>query len=261
MSNYRIVKSVLPKNEDGSPMRKYSNMDPPNDRPNYESLQINDEYKGYKHIVYTPIDLPKLNVDLDQVLDLINDALLEKIYPGTTFGCHHGAGKVLFLKQNKFREAHGDGEWFDWVDEEMPHVKEFINLLPYKTIRQLSFVAPPGPTPAHYDEPYWGDSFMPQQSPSCYRIRWSKVTQPEKEVFFITKDSGETKYYPYLPSETDTFVYDGSVYEHGADQGFSMNERCQIIVSGVLDIEKHHALLDKSIEKYKDFAIYDANFR
>jgi len=257
MSKYKVVKTVLTKNKDGTPVRKYSNMDPPEDRPNYASLQINEDYQGYKGIVYTPIDLPKLEVDMDQVFELINDPLLEQVYPGTTFGCHHGAGKVLFLKENKFREPHGDGQWFEWVEEEMPHVKDFIDRLPYKTIRQLSFVAPPNATPAHYDEPYWGNEFMPKQSPSCYRIRWSKVTNPEEEVFFMTKDSGETKYYPYLPPETNTFVYDGSVWEHGADKGFAINDRCQIIISGVLDIKKHQFLLDKSILKYSDCVLYN----
>ena len=58
-----------------------------------------------------------------------------------------------------------------------------------------------------------------------------------------------------LPTETNTFVYDGSVWEHGADRGFPMHERCQIIISGILDIEKHHALLDKSIGSVKTISI------
>lgn len=252
---YRIEKHCVDVSK-----RKYSNLDPPGDRPTYDMLQINNEYLGYKGIVYTPIDMPFLKVDTQQVYDLRTSEALLKEYPGTTFGCGHGAGEVLFLKENYFREPEGNGEWFGWVEKEMPHVKEFVESLPYKSIRQLSFVAPPGPTVAHYDEPLNATPYMIPQSPSCYRIRWSHVTDPEHEVFYLTKDSEATKIYPVLPPETNTFVYDGSVWEHGADQGFPMYDRCQIIISGLLDIEKHHALLDKSIEKYKDYVIYDQEF-
>ena len=257
MLRYRIHKSKLNYNVDGTPIRKYSNLDPVGDRPSYDMLQINNEYLGYKGIVYTPIDVPILQVDTQQVYDLrTSEALLEQ-YPGTTFGCGHGAGEVLFLKRNHFNEPEANGEWFGWVEKEMPHVKDFIEKLPYKSIRQLAFVAPPGPTRSHYDEPFSATKLMIPQSPSCYRIRWSHVTQPENEVFYLSRDSEATKIYPMLPLTTTTFVYDGSVWEHGADKGFPMHDRCQIIISGILDIEKHHALLDKSIEKYKDYVIYD----
>jgi len=256
MLRYRIEKHAVDVSQ-----RKYSNLDPPGDRPTYDMLQINNEYFGHKGIVYTPIDMPVLEVDTQQVYDLRTSEALFKEYPGTTFGCEHGAGEVLFLKHNHFNEPEMDGEWYGWVEKEMPHVKEFIEKLPYKSICQLSFVAPPGPTVAHYDQPLNATSLMIPQSPSCYRIRWSHVTKPEEEVFYLSRDSEATKIYPMLPAETNTFVYDGSVWEHGADKGFPMYERCQIIISGILDIEKHHALLDKSIEKYKDFVIYDEDFR
>tara|TARA_B110000858_G_C17429659_1_gene304879 strand:- start:237 stop:554 length:318 start_codon:yes stop_codon:yes gene_type:complete len=102
--------------------------------------------------------------------------------------------------------------------------------------------------------------YLQAGAPSQYRIRWSNVTTPEDEVFFLTKDSGATKVYPVLPPETNTFVYDGSVWEHGADRGFKNTDRMQIIISGVLDEERHHQLLDKSIETYNDYVIYDKDF-
>ena len=173
MLRYRIEKHIVDISQ-----RKYSNLDPPGDRPTYDMLQINDPYKGYKDVVYTPIDMPKLKVDKQQVYDLRTSETLLKEYPGTTFGCGHGAGEVLFLKHNHFNEPEMDGEWFGWVDKEMPHVREFIEELPYKTIRQLSFVAPPAATSAHYDEPLNATPLMIAQSPSCYRIRWSDVTEP-----------------------------------------------------------------------------------
>ena len=39
-----------------------------------------------------------------------------------------------------------------------------------------------------------------------------------------------------------------------------MNERALIVMSGILDIPKHHKLLDKSMKKYKDYILHDKNF-
>jgi len=51
-----------------------------------------------------------------------------------------------------------------------------------------------------------------------------------------------------------------SVYEHGADKGFQMRDRSQLVISGCLDIEEHHVLLDKSIEKYKEYYLTNKYF-
>lgn len=252
---YKITKNKL-EYKNNIPVRSYQNIDPPGDRDTYDKLQINDRYLGYKNIVYTPISMPLIDVDLEHVETLRNDLKME----WSTYGCEHGAGKVLLLMENNFLSPHANSSWFEWVDQEIPHIKEFIQQLPFKTIRQCSFVSPPNASNPHYDEPINMINILRKQSPSQYRIRWSKVTGPKNEVFYLTKDSGETKIYPELPTDTNTFVYDGSVYEHGADKGFQMRDRSQLVISGCLDIEKHHVLLDKSIEKYKEYYLTNKYF-
>ena len=69
-------------------------MDPHNDRPDYDHLQIHDQYVGYRDAFYTPIDMPKIEVDLDHIESLWSDPTMEK---GTTAGTI-AVGKVLFLK-------------------------------------------------------------------------------------------------------------------------------------------------------------------
>ena len=257
---YRIHKNIIDVDENGIPIRKYSNQDPPGDRDCYEKLQINNVYTGYKDVIWTPIDLPILDIDLDIVNNLWKHTDFLKINPQCSYGCRYGAGLVLFLVENGFTQPTQSSPWFDWVEKYIPHVKEFILKLPFKSIRQCSFVQPPSSTLPHYDEPINMVPYLQDGAPCQYRIRWSKVTNPENEVFFMTKDSGKTKVYPVLPTTTNTFVYDGSVWEHGADKGFDSDDRMQLIISGIVDKEKHHRLLDKSIEKYKDWVIYDAEF-
>jgi hypothetical protein len=238
------------------PKRDYVNLDPPEDRDTYKKLQIHNKYLGYKDIVYTPIDIPYIDVDIKHIESLWSDPKMEE---GTTAGTI-AVGKVLFLKKNKYLTPYGDGEWFDWVYKEIPHIKEFIKKLPFISIRQCAFVQPPKPVPPHYDEPKIMLDILKKQSPSQYRIRWSKITNNENEYFYLTKNSGETKIYPYLPKDTNTFVYDGSVYEHGSDKGGIMSERLQIVMSGILDVEKHQSLLDRSIKKYKDYYLTSEYF-
>ena len=73
MLRYRIEKHAVDVSQ-----RKYSNLDPPGDRPTYDMLQINNEYLGHKGIVYTPIDMPVLEVDTQQVYDLRTSEALFK---------------------------------------------------------------------------------------------------------------------------------------------------------------------------------------
>ena len=248
---YRIEKRIVDVSK-----RKYVNMDPHNDRPDYDHLQIHEEYKGYKDAIYTPIDMPKIDVDLDHIESLWADPNMEE---GTTAGTI-AVGKVLFLKKNMFTYVDGNPPWYAWAKQEIPHICDFIDQLPFKSIRQCAFVQPPDVTPPHYDEPLTMTPHLIDSAPSQYRIRWSKVTDKDNEIFYMSKDSGATKIYPVLPDETNTYVYDGSVWEHGTDRGFKMNERALIVMSGIIDIPKHHALLERSMNKYKDFVLYDKEF-
>ena len=248
---YRVEKRTVDVSK-----RKYVNMDPHNDRPDYDHLQIHNEYKGYQDAIYTPIDMPRIDMDLEHIKSLWADPKMEE---GTTAGTI-AVGRVLFLKKNMYREIDGDAPWFDWAKSEVPELCDFIDQLPFKTMRQCAFVQPPGITPPHYDEPIYMTPHLRDSAPSQYRIRWSNVTNPDEEIFYMSKDSGATKVYPVLPEETNTYVYDGSVWEHGTDRGFTMDQRALIVMSGVVDIPKHQQLLKLSMDKYKDYVLHDRQF-
>ncbi len=249
---YRIKKEIVDVSK-----RAYVNMDPNNDRPDYDHLQIHDEYVGYDDIIYTPLDLPKVDVDLQSIYDKWADPNMEE---GTTAGTI-AVGKVLFLRKNMYLHLDADADWFDWALKDVPELCKWIDNLPFKTMRQCAFVQPPNLTPPHYDEPGYMTPHLREAAPAQYRIRWSNVTNTDNEIFYLSKDSGATKVYPVLPEGTQAYVYDGSVWEHGTDRGFKMNERALIVMSGILDIPLHHALLDKSIAKYSDYVIRDKDIR
>ena len=55
-------------------------------------------------------------------------------------------------------------------------------------------------------------------------------------------------------------AYDGTVYEHGADAGYQPKDRIQLMPMGTLNVSKWHEVLDRSIEKYKDYIITEDHF-
>jgi hypothetical protein len=250
--NYRIKKVQLEYNSDGTPVREYLNNDPgiPGlDRPTYQDLSIHDNYEGYRDIVWTPLDLPVLDVDIDHVYELKQSETFQTTYQTAN------VGTLLFLKDNCCGRAGINPDWHDFAMIEFPQVVEMVNSLPFQTIHQIFFVQTPREIPAHYDEEKALVPLLRKQAPSHLHFRWSKVTDWRNEYFYMTKDSGATRVFPMLPPTTNSFAYDGGTYEHGVERGFSITERLQLVIHGVYDLPKWHSLLEKSFQTYKEYTI------
>lgn len=258
-SNFRIKRNQIQYNEDGTPVRRYLNDDPgcmiKVDRPSYEYLSLNDEYTGYRDIVWTPIDLPKLDIDMDHIAELAEDPVLQKFYYQTK-----NVGQLTFLKPNHCGMAGDNPDWYDFALEQLPEVIEYIETLPFETIHQAFFVQSPRAIPAHYDEELGMSKILKLQAPSHLHFRWSRVTDWRNEHFYMTRDSDATQVFPMLPPETNAFAYDGAVFEHGVERGFSIRERVQLVIHGVYDLTEWHELLEKSWQKYKEYAITTEHF-
>jgi hypothetical protein len=258
-ANYHIKKNDIKFNEDGIPIRRYLNDDPgcavKIDRPTYEYLSIDEEYTGYRDMVWSPIDLPILDIDMDQIATLAEDPDLQK-----NFYVTKNTGSLIFLKPNQCGMAGEHPDWFDFAKEELGHVVDYIENLPFETIHQAFFVQAPSAIPAHYDEELGMAEVLKLQAPSHLHFRWSKVTDWREEHFYMTKNSDATQVYPMLPPETNAFAYDGAVYEHGVNRGFDMRDRVQLVVHGVYDMPKWHKLLEKSWNRYKEYAITTEHF-
>ena len=257
--NFRIKRNNIEYTPDGLPAREYLNDDPgcklKVDRPSYEYLSLDEEYTGYRDMVWTPIDLPYLDVDMDHVVSLAEDPALQHHYYNTK-----NVGQLTFLKPNRCGMAGENPNWFEFAKQELPDIIDYIEDLPFLTIHQAFFVQAPKAIPAHYDEELGMADVLKSQAPSHLHFRWSKVTDWRNEHFYMTKNSDETQVYPMLPPETNAFAYDGAIYEHGVNRGFKMNERMQLVIHGVYDLPKWHDLLDNSWNNYKEYAITPEHF-
>lgn len=258
-ANYRIKKYQLEYNEQGIPIRQYLNNDPGNpgpDRPGWDDLSLNDQYDGYRNMVWTPIDLPYLDVDIDHVADVHEDMSKQKDFYET-----ENVGTLVFLKKNCCGQPGDNPAWYDWVKTEFPHVIDYVDTLPFKSIHQIFFVQSPKAIPVHYDEEKSMLHILRAQAPSHLHFRWSKVTDWRNEHFYMSRDSGATRVFPMLPPDTNAFAYDGGTFEHGVEQGFGYRERAQLVIHGVYDIPKWHAILERSWQKYKDYALTENHFK
>jgi hypothetical protein len=258
-NNFHIKRNQIEYLPDGSPARRYLNDDPGGaikvDRPTFEHLSLDEEYNGYRDMVWTPIALPIIDIDMNHVADLAEAPELQK-----NFYVTKNVGSLIFLKPNQCGMAGKDPAWYDFATQELPDIVDYIDTLPFKTIHQAFFVQSPNAIPAHYDEEHGMAEILKRQAPSHLHFRWSKVTDWQNEHFYMTKDSDATQVYPMLPPSTNAFAYDGAVYEHGVNRGFSMRDRLQLVIHGTYDMPRWHALLEKSWEEYKEYAITTQHF-
>ena len=258
IDNFRITRHQLEYDENNIPTRQYLNNDPGNpgpDRPSWEDLSLHNEYVGYRDMVWTPIDLPYLDIDLARIARIHNDQQKQKDFYET-----ENVGTLMFLKSNNCGTPGSSPEWFDWARDEFPDLIEYVEALPFKSIHQIFFVQTPTPIPPHYDEEKLLEGLLQAQAPSHLHFRWSNVTHWRNEHFYMSKDSGATRIFPMLPPETNAFAYDGATFEHGVDKGFSFTDRAQLVIHGVYDLPLWHELLEKSYQRYKEYAITTSHF-
>ena len=249
-------------------------------------VNYNSPYTGYKGVVWTPLDLPYLDVDLDKLWDLwdrVNKGKVKGVASPwfdnkpedlnssrhTKFdktlpevNDHDYRNLIVNSAEGSYHSADIKGEWKEFMHDEFPQVVEWMEAMPWDNIRWCGFVGRDthgvGP---HYDEYRPLRPLLPPQEPSQVRVRWSKVTDWKKEHLYFTKDHAETRLYPMLPPDTNSMAYDGTVHEHGADAGYHPTQRIQLMPMGTLNVPKWHELLERSIEKYKDYVITEDFFK
>lgn len=131
-------------------------------------------------------------------------------------------------------------------EKTFPGIAQCIKQLPFKQLTVSGMLYQMGEIPLHQDA---YDTNNPTE-PRRYTIY---LTDPRYNTFyFSTDDSGENKVYPNLI--TPCFAFNNSDVWHGA----IATNRPKIILTtaGIIDNDKHEALIKRSLEKYKDYALY-----
>jgi hypothetical protein len=212
-------------------------------------------------LVYLPIDIPMPILDEQKILDWFEShKLLDQDYWEYQQGRHAWAMTSACSQPNDWRrydaemwanrrqEGNNTGVLFHpGFAEEFPELANCIKQLPFTQLTVSGMLYQLNEIPAHQDT---FDPRLPTE-PRRYTIY---LTAPEHNTFYVSKTADSEKILINIDPNYSCFVFNNTDCWHGALK----NDRPKIILTtaGILDNEKHEALLARSLKKFKDQAVY-----
>lgn len=184
------------------------------------------------NILWLPIDLPKFPLpELDMETH--------------TSWAHWDFAKLTTNQETPYSESH-------FKDDVNSVLKDWFSNFPYKTIRNIKFNIQKDVVSDHIDftrpdidpELHLNNS---QNEPCGYRIL---VRGNRKDSMYVI-DNGK-KIYAEMPDDTDVYVLGHTSTLHGVDYEPG---RVTIFTHFEIDTVKHQLLIERSLEKYKNYAI------
>jgi len=139
------------------------------------------------------------------------------------------------------------------IEPNNPEIKFIIDQLAFSSVSLIKYNVQNVDIPPHIDvQPDYVNSnkeyrHIRENEPAGYRIVLSGSTD-KLEVF-----DGRDWKVAYLPSCPFAYVLNSTIVKHRV---IGESGRRTLYFRGLLDVEKHRALLKKNLEKYKDYAIY-----
>jgi len=131
--------------------------------------------------------------------------------------------------------------------ENFPELIDLIHRLPFKEILGAVLNLHVNDLPPHRDEIINTDIFGPER----YNVL---LTQHyNQESFFICKEVDSEKIYPKITEEHPVYAFNNNLIYHGADK--VLDGRVILICGGILDPDKHSELINRSLNKFKDYVI------
>ena len=198
--------------------------------------------KSEKKLIWCPIDIPKFPYpDFD--------------LPSSFTRWAYWDFKKITKQEGRFNYAISEIESI--IYEEYPDLIEWINLFPFKTIRLIKFNIQIEDCPTHIDFRYencktdadkelWNNNSI--NEPCGYRT----LISGSKTNMQYAIHNGE-KIYTTIPDDTDTFILNSTTLLHGVD---AEPGRKLIYMHFEIDTSTNEKVIQSSLEKYSDYAIY-----
>ena len=219
--------------------------------------------KDGKKLLYVPIDI---EVELPSEEDLLdfhnNNCYTSNDYEDYLDGRHNFcliASRHNFedwrswpheiyndkAKYKQLLEGHNELFWAKGFRERFPQLTALINAAPFKQIAGVGFMLQMGPYRAHNDSKDPTDPLEPRRYNAL-------LTNPAHNTFWLEAD-GE-KIYPKVDPKYPMFAFNNTDVKHGTNDITGL----KIVMAwmGVIDHEKHEALINRSVEKFRDKAIW-----
>jgi hypothetical protein len=210
-------------------------------------------------IVYTPIDIPCRVPSQELLVDYIKNnhmTNLEETYGYTSLLACIAARYPVHDWRNAndvFGEAnyelHEEHQLFfpPNVTNLFPELFDILHSLPYKQIIGAALSLHTNYLAPHDDAP---DTNYPS-SPERYNV----LLTPHygQDSFFLCKEINGSRDYPAILKDYPIYAFNNKDIYHGADP--VLDNRVIMICAGIIDEEKHQALITRSSEKFKDYVI------
>lgn len=188
-----------------------------------------------KNLLWCPIDLPR-------VPNSFNECVGEK---------------WLFWNKTNFTKKqetpYDNTQWSQYALERYPEFIKWFECLPYKSIRNVKFNVQMEAVKSHID--FTKPKLKPElfennvdNEPCGYRIL---IAGKRSNALYVI-DNGN-KIYCDMPNDTDVYVLGHTSTLHGVEDDPG---RQTIFIHIEIDSEKHSNILRRSIEKYKQYAIW-----
>jgi len=210
-------------------------------------------------IVYTPVDLPCQIPNHDLLVDYINNNHMSNLTE--TYG--YTSLLAAIVSRHPVEDWRNANDVFADDGYELsptqnlffapnatvlfPGLIQTLFALPYKQILGAALSLHTNYLAPHRDDI---DTNYPS-SPERYNILLSP--HYDQDSFFICKEPNGPRSYPTILKDYPIYAFNNKDIYHGADT--ILDRRVIMVCSGIIDEEKHQALISRSVEKFKDYII------
>jgi len=212
-------------------------------------------------LVYLPIDIDVGDIDERKVLKWFHSHKLldtdyweytENRHTWAMVSCCRDPGNWRRYPKDIYDNRRAEGEnlgilFHPGFEEEFPQLAQCIRSLPFKQLTLTGMLYQMGEIPLHQDAL---DPHHPTE-PRRYSIY---LTNPEYNTFYFSKtENSKKKVYPKI-LEHRCFAFNNRDCFHGAS--LTQREKIIITAAGIIDNQRHEELLSKSLNKFKEHALY-----
>jgi hypothetical protein len=200
---------------------------------------------------FLPLDVPYVHCDHEKIKNFMDQESTIVDYEATkeiNDPWKHVIIRSPLIKRKK--ELIPGSGWRKDFQLLFPEVVDAVEQLPYSKISYVYLFEQHIHVKPHFDS-IGGDNNKLLE-PASYRIN---LLIEDVETFYLCNDEKCESYtHPTFPKESNTWVFSNKHFKHGSILPKQGKRKILLIVgNGILDVEKHKALLLKSYEKFKDY--------
>jgi hypothetical protein len=208
-------------------------------------------------IVYTPLDIKLKLPAYNKVLKYVSENYVEGLDNHTGYTSRLCPIATPFPVSN-WRSAPDVFPKFELDEfkelnfapnilEIFPEIENIFKTLPYDTLYGAMFNWHMELLPPHRD------TLIDQDPPELERINVLISPHYNQKSFFLQQTMTSEPVYPTILEEYPFYAFNDTNMYHGADP--VLDNRIIIVFIGILNKDKHKELIDRSVEKFKDYVI------